>query len=160
MKPRDPESAPKKDPEPKGRTLGLDLGKARVGVAVDDGLGLLAHSRGVLAAKDRPALLMAIARLAREEGAECIVVGLPVDMRGHEGDAAKQARRDAQAIADATGLAVELWDERMTTLSAARSLAASGVRGEKAKRRIDEAAAVAILQSWLDARAHGKRLGR
>jgi putative holliday junction resolvase len=145
---------------PTGRTLALDLGKARVGVAVDDELGLLAHSRGVLPAKDRAALLRAIARLAREEGADRIVVGLPVDMRGHEGDAAKQARRDAQAIADATGLAVELWDERMTTLSAARSLASSGVRGEKAKRRIDEVAAVAILQSWLDARAHVERLRR
>jgi putative holliday junction resolvase len=146
--------------EPRGRTLALDLGKARVGVAVDDGLGLLAHPRGVLAAKDRPALLQAIARVAREEGADCIVVGLPVDMRGHEGDAARQARSVAQAIADATGISVELWDERMTTLFAARSLASSGVRREKAKRRIDEAAAVAILQSWLDARAHDKRRRR
>jgi putative Holliday junction resolvase len=153
----DPEPARHDLSEPGRRTLALDLGKVRVGVAVDDGLGLLAHARGVLPARDRPALLKAIARLAREEGACRIVVGLPVDMRGHEGDAAKQARRDAQAIADATGLDVELWDERMTTLSAARSLEASGVRGEKAKRRIDEAAAVAILQSWLDARAHGRR---
>jgi putative Holliday junction resolvase len=160
MQPRHLERASQGDAEPNGRTLALDLGKVRVGVAVDDGLGLLAHPRGVLRATNRPALLQSIARLAREEGAARILVGLPVDMRGHEGDAAKQARRDAQAIADATGLSVELWDERMTTLSAARSLASSGVRGEKAKRRIDEAAAVAILQSWLDARAHRQRSGR
>jgi putative holliday junction resolvase len=139
----------------KGRTLGLDLGKARVGLAVDDELGLMAHPRGVYPAKDRRALLTHIAELAREEGATRIVVGLPVDMRGHEGDAAKQARKDAQAIADATGLPIELWDERMTTLAAARALASSGLHGKKAKLRIDEAAAVAILQSWLDARAHG-----
>jgi putative holliday junction resolvase len=147
--------APTRMRSAKGRTLGLDLGKARVGLAVDDELGMMAHPRGVFPAKDRRALFEHIRELAREEGATRIVVGLPVDMRGHEGDAAKQARRDAQAIADATGLPIELWDERMTTLQAARALASSGVRGKKAKSRIDEAAAVAILQSWLDARAHG-----
>jgi putative Holliday junction resolvase len=135
-----------------GRVLGLDLGKARVGVAVDDELGSMAHPRGVLPAKDRTKLLAAIEALARKEGATRIIVGLPVDMRGHEGDPAKQARAMAQAIADATGLEIELWDERMTTLVAARALATSEVRGEKAKRHIDEASAVAILQSWLDAR--------
>jgi putative Holliday junction resolvase len=147
---------------PSSRTLALDLGKARVGVAIDDELGLMAHPRGVLPARDRPALLAAIARLAREERAGRVVVGLPVDMRGHEGDAAREARAMAQAIADACGLDVELWDERMTTQAAARALAASEVRGRKAKGRIDEAAAVAILQSWLDARrhAHVVRAGR
>lgn len=116
----------------------------------------MAHPRGVLPAKDKTKLLAAIEALARQEGATRIVVGLPVDMRGHEGDPAKQARAMAQAIADATGLEVELWDERMTTLVAARALATSEVRGEKAKQHIDEASAVAILQSWLDARARAK----
>jgi putative Holliday junction resolvase len=131
-----------------------------VGVAVDDELGSMAHPRGVLSGKDRAKLLRAIDALARREGATRIVVGLPVDMRGHEGDAAKNARVLAQAIADATGLEVELWDERMTTLVAARALATSEVRGDKAKRHIDEAAAVAILQSWLDARARPKMPSR
>ena len=76
-------------------------------------------------------------------------MGLPVDLRGHEGDAAEGARVMAQVIADATGVTVELWDERMTTMVAARALSMSGVRGKKAKARIDEAAAVAILESWL-----------
>jgi putative Holliday junction resolvase len=143
-------------PLPQGRVLGLDLGRARVGVAVDDELGSMAHPRGVLSGKDRAKLLGAIDAVARREGATRIVVGLPVDMRGHEGDAAKNARVMAQAIADATGLEVELWDERMTTLVAARALAGSEVRGDKAKRRIDEAAAVAILQSWLDARGRAR----
>jgi putative Holliday junction resolvase len=104
--------------------------------------------------------MASIKRLAREEAAGRIVVGLPVDMRGHEGDAAKQARAMAQSIADATGLDVELWDERMTTQVAARALASSEVRGKKAKSHIDEAAAVAILQSWLDARRNLERGGR
>jgi len=145
---------------PPSRTLALDPGKARVGVAVDDELGLMAHPRGVLPAKDRGALLASVRRVAREEGAGRIVVGLPVDMRGHEGDAAREARATAQSIANATGLEVELWDERMTTQVAARALASSEVRGKKAKRHIDEAAAVAILQSWLDARRHAKRGGQ
>jgi putative holliday junction resolvase len=142
------------------RTLALDLGKARVGVAIDDDLGLMAHPRGVLPGKDRGALLKSIAKIAAEEKAGRIVVGLPVDMRGHEGDAAKGARLMAQSIADATGLDVELWDERMTTQVAARALASSEVRGKKAKAHIDEASAVAILQSWLDARRHAKEEGQ
>ena len=142
------------------RTLALDLGKARVGVAVDDELGLMAHPRGVLPARDRGALMASIKRVAREEAAGRIVVGLPVDMSGHEGAAAKQARAMAQSIADATGLDVERWDERMTTQVAARALASSEVRGKKAKSHIDEAAAVAILQSWLDARRNAERVGR
>jgi putative holliday junction resolvase len=146
--------------EPKGRTIALDLGKARVGLAVDDELGRMAHPRGVFPAKDRRALLARIRELVRTEGATRIVVGLPVDMRGHEGDAAKRARKDAQIIADATGLSVELWDELMTTLVASRALASSGVSAKRAKARIDEAAAVAILQSWLDARAHMNESGR
>ncbi len=134
------------------RTLALDLGRARIGVAIDDELGSMAHARGVLDAHDRPKWLARLRELVREEGVGRIVVGLPVDQRGHEGDAARSARATAQAVADATGLPVELWDERMTTMAAARSLSASGVRGKKAKARIDEASAVAILESWLAAR--------
>jgi putative Holliday junction resolvase len=137
------------------RTLALDLGRARVGVAIDDDLGSMAHARGVLDARDRPALLARLRALVADEGVGRIVVGLPVDLRGHEGDAARSARAMAQVIADATGVTVELWDERMTTMVAARSLAASGVRRKKAKARIDEAAAVAILESWLAANRPG-----
>jgi len=136
------------------RTLALDLGKARVGLAVDDDLGSMAHGRGVLDARDRPALLAELRAVVRREGITRIVIGLPVDLRGHEGDAARNARSMAQHIADATAVTVELWDERMTTMAAARSLSASGVRGKKAKARIDEASAVAILESWLAARGH------
>ena len=134
------------------RTCGLDLGRARVGVAVDDELGALAHPRGTLDPRDRPAFLKTLAALARDEKLARFVVGLPLDMKGGEGEAARGARTMAQAIADATGLPVELWDERLTTVQAKRALDASLVRGKKAKGRIDEAAAVAILQSWLDAR--------
>jgi putative Holliday junction resolvase len=133
------------------RTLALDLGRARVGLAIDDDLGSMAHGRGVLDARDRPRLLAQLREVIAQEGVDRIVVGLPVDLRGHEGDAARNVRLMAQLIADATAVTVELWDERMTTMAAARSLAASGLTAKQAKGRIDEASAVAILESWLAA---------
>ncbi len=131
----------------------LDLGAARVGVAISDELGVMAHPRGALAAKPRPALLSALKLLVDEERIGRIIVGLPLDMRGTEGEAARRARDVAQAIANATGCAVELLDERLTTVQAQRALTASGLKREKARARIDEASAVTILQAWLDARA-------
>ena len=146
------------------RTLALDLGRARIGVAIDDELGSMAHARGVLDAHDRPKMLERLKAMVADEKVVRIVVGLPVDLRGHEGDAAKNARKMAQVIADATGVDVELWDERMTTMAAARSLAASGVNAKKAKSLIDAASAVAILESWLGSdsgrRAHRRERNR
>lgn len=140
----------------RGRVCALDLGGARVGVAVSDELGLMAHPRGVLAAKPTEALLAALAELVRTEGVERVVVGQPLDMRGGEGDAAKRARALAQRIADRCGVEVELFDERLTTVEARRALAASEVHGRRARERIDEAAATTILQAWLDARGPGR----
>ena len=143
---------------PKGRTIALDPGKARVGIAIDDDLGLMAHPRGHLDGRDRKGLLASLKTLADEEGAVRFVVGLPLDMHGGEGTAARASRELAQQVADATGREVELWDERLTTVQAQRSLRASEVSGKKARARIDEAAACAILQGWLDARrARGRR---
>jgi putative Holliday junction resolvase len=139
-----------------GRTCALDLGRVRVGVAIDDELGAMAHPRGTLDGRDRKALLAALKALADDENVTRFVVGLPLDMSGGEGMAARGAREMAQHIANATGRAVELWDERLTTVQAQRALQASEVRGRKARQRIDEAAACAILQSWLDAR-RGRR---
>ncbi len=132
------------------KVLSLDLGAVRIGVAVSDELGSMAHPRGTLAAKPRPAFLDALKGIVRDEEVTRIIVGLPLDMRGTEGEAARRARDMAQAIADATACDVELFDERLTTVEAQRALTASGVRGKKARARIDEAAAVAILQAWLD----------
>ena len=148
---------PRPRTSPFGRVCALDLGAARVGVAISDELGLFAHPRGVLEGRDKRALVAALADLAREEGLSRFVVGLPLDMKGGEGQAARGAREVAQRIADATGCEVELWDERLTTVQAGRALADSGLRGKKAKARIDEAAAVAILQSWLESRRDGER---
>jgi putative holliday junction resolvase len=136
----------------KGRTCALDLGRARIGVAIDDDLGMMAHPRGTLDPRDRKALLAELGRMADEQRIVRFVVGLPLRLTGQEGPEAREARHIAQQIADATGREVELWDERLTTVQAQRSLRASEVRGKKARAHIDEAAACAILQSWLDAR--------
>jgi putative Holliday junction resolvase len=124
-------------------------------VAIDDELGSMAHPRGTLDPRDRPAFLRELKAFADEWEVVRFVVGLPLDMRGREGDASRNARVIAQAIADATGREVELWDERLTTVPARRALASSEVHGKRAKARIDEAAACAILQAWLD--AHPRR---
>jgi putative Holliday junction resolvase len=135
------------------RACALDLGAVRVGVAVSDELGVLAHPRENLAARPVPAFLEAMKALVKEEGINHVVVGLPLDMKGGEGDSAKRARNLAQMIADETGCDVELWDERWSTKQAERALRASEVKGKKAKEQIDAAAACAILQAWLDAQS-------
>lgn len=146
--------------KPAGRICALDLGAVRVGVALSDDLGMMAHPRGVLAARPRPKFLEALRELVTAEGIARIVVGFPLDMRGTEGEAARRARDIAQQIADATECDVELFDERLTTVQAQRALAASEVRGQKARDRIDEASAVEILQAWLDARATRRKRAR
>jgi putative Holliday junction resolvase len=139
-----------------GRTCGLDPGRARVGVALDDELGVLAHPRGALDARDRNAVFAALRRMTDEDHVVRFVVGLPLDMHGGEGAAAREARAFAQGVANATGCEVVLWDERLSTVQAQRSLDASEVRGKKARARIDEAAACAILQAWIDSRGRGR----
>jgi putative Holliday junction resolvase len=141
------------------RTCGIDYGDVRVGVAIDDELGSMAHPRGVFAAHPEPKLLQELVKIARESSVSRFVVGLPLDMKGGEGDAARKSRAFAQRLADATGLEVELWDERLTTAEARRALSAAGLRertnkrsGRSIRAHVDEAAAVALLQSWLDGR--------
>jgi putative Holliday junction resolvase len=135
-----------------GRTCGVDPGKVRVGVSMDDELGLLAHPRGALDGRDRKAVFAALRRMADDEHVVRFVVGLPLDMHGGEGSAAREARGFAQGLADATGREVVLWDERLSTVQAQRALDASERRGREARARIDEAAACAILQAWIESR--------
>lgn len=151
-----------KPPRSKARpVIALDYGKARVGLAVTDDLGVLAHPRPVLDASNRKALLAAIASTAKEIGAGRVLVGLPLEMSGGMGPSAERVARFAQAVADATGLDVELVDERLTTVEATRRLReADGDEGPggtaKKKSRVDSASATVLLQAWLDARSAKK----
>jgi putative Holliday junction resolvase len=135
------------------KVAGIDFGKARVGVAVSDDLGMMAHPRPSLEGRNRRALLQALNVLAQSEQLTKFVVGLPLEMTGERGPAADRAIAFAQQLADLTHLEVELQDERLTTVQANRHLAASEVRRAKRRHHIDAASAVVILQAWLDANA-------
>ena len=134
------------------RVAAIDLGKARVGLAVSDDLGLLAHPRPFLDGKNRKPLLAALATLARDEGIQRFLLGLPLEMTGEEGPAAQRVLRFAQELANASGVDIELVDERLTTVEAAQQLRANGITAREGKGLIDGASAAVILQSWLDAR--------
>jgi putative Holliday junction resolvase len=134
------------------RVVAIDLGKARVGIAVSDDLGLLAHPRPALEGKSRKPLIAALAAMARAEGTQRFLVGLPLEMTGEHGAAARRVMSFAQELANATGVEIELVDERLTTVEAAQQLRASGVNAREGKGLVDGVAAAVILQSWLDAR--------
>ncbi len=132
------------------RVAALDHGKARIGVAVADELGVLAHPRPPIDARDRRRALAAIRELKEEEGITRFLVGLPLSLSGVEGTAAHSARAFAQTVADATGCEVELVDERLTTVEAQRALRTSGVAAKHQRQKVDGVAAAILLQAWLD----------
>ncbi|MGH4009722.1 MAG: Holliday junction resolvase RuvX [Pseudonocardiaceae bacterium] len=141
-----------------GRRLGVDVGEVRVGVALSDPSGILA-SPLVTLDRDRSGGtdLEALAALIVEHEVVEVVVGLPRTLAGRHGPAARAAQDYATALAEriGAGVPVRLTDERLTTVSATRVLAGRGVRGRKQRAVIDQAAAVEILQSWLEAQRAG-----
>lgn len=140
------------------RALGIDLGRRRIGVALTDSAGTMATPYEVVTrCGDRHGDHRAIARLAEETGAEALVVGLPLSLDGSVGPAAAAAQEEAGELASATGLPVELWDERFTTISAERDLRNLAMSGPARRRVVDKVAAAVMLQAWLDHRQHAGR---
>jgi putative Holliday junction resolvase len=138
-------------PQQSHRVAAIDLGKTRVGIAVADELGMLAHPRPPLSGKNDKKLLEALCAMVEEEGVTRLLVGYPLSMSGREGVAAQRAARFCQRLADRTGVEVELVDERLTSLEAERRLAEAGASRADVKARVDGEAAAIILQQWLDA---------
>lgn len=134
------------------RIAAIDLGTVRVGLAVSDELGLMAHPRPFLPGKDRGKLVTELRRLAEAEAIECFVVGLPRRLDGREGPEAKSARKLAEKLRAATGVSVELMDEWLTTKEATARLRERGLRAKEARSLVDSEAAAVLLQSFLDAR--------
>ena len=140
---------------PDKRAMGIDLGEARVGVAVADTLGMLAHPRETIRVgpKGEKAVLARVAEIVKAERVEVIVLGLPRNMNGTEGPAAAKARAFAEKLRGATGCEVRLQDERLTTVAAHKTLQASGRNAKQGRAVIDQVAAQTILQTYLDAEA-------
>ena len=131
------------------RVLGLDLGTRRIGVAVSSGSLATPHivlERGADHAADHAA----VAALVDELGAERVVVGLPLSLDGKMGPAARAAAEEAEALGDVLAVPVETYDERLTTVTADRSLSSLGLSGQARRRVVDKVAAAVILQAWLD----------
>jgi putative Holliday junction resolvase len=140
-----------------GRRLGIDVGSVRVGVAVSDPSGLLATPLVTLRRDERGGSdLRELVELVAEYEVVEVVVGLPRTLAGREGPAAQAARGFADALAPLLPVPVRMADERLSTVVATRTLAERGVRGRKQRAVVDQAAAVEILQSWLDTRRSGR----
>jgi putative Holliday junction resolvase len=142
----------------RGRRIGVDVGTVRVGVALSDPDGILATplvtlKRDLNAEIDAvPSDIFELARLVDAYQTVEVVVGLPVTLAGKEGPAAVQAKAYAERLGRAIApVPVRLADERMSTVAATRRLAERGVRGKRQRAVVDQAAAVEILQGWLDA---------
>jgi putative pre-16S rRNA nuclease len=139
-----------------GRVLGVDLGSRRIGLALSDPSGTLASPLAVLERTgDRTADHRAIVDAAVEAEATAIVVGLPRSLSGKEGPAARDARAEVDELRVVAGdsLPVEMYDERLTTVTAQRALVEAGVRRDARKRVVDKVAAAVLLQGWLERHA-------
>ena len=132
------------------KILGVDYGESRTGVAVSDAFGWTAQAVGTINEKDINKAAEKVAACAKEQGAEKIVVGLPKNMDGSEGFRAKASVKFADILGEISGLPVIMWDERLTSVSAARVLDEGNIRGKKRKAVLDTVAATYILQGYLD----------
>lgn len=132
--------------------LGIDLGKARTGLAICDKGEILASPLMVIQEHNKERLMEKIACAALENHAELLVAGLPRNMDGSEGESAQNAREIGAILREKTGLPVEFCDERGTTITAHGYLNDVNVRGKKRKAVVDAVAATVILQNFLDGR--------
>ena len=135
------------------RIMGLDYGTKTVGVAVSDPLGITAQAVETVTRKDENKLRKTLARiesLATEYGVEKFVIGFPKRMNNDIGERAEKALEFGEMLKRRTGIEIVMWDERLTTVEAERTLMESGVRRENRKQYVDQIAAVFILQGYLD----------
>ncbi|MBI4537576.1 MAG: Holliday junction resolvase RuvX [candidate division NC10 bacterium] len=137
------------------RILGIDWGKVRLGLAVSDESALIAQGLTSLPRSGNDTDMQAIARYAAEWQVYEIVVGLPRNMDGSLGEAARSVQQFAERLESALQLPVRLWDERLTTQAAERTLIEAGVRRRARRAAIDKMAAALILQGFLDRKRAG-----
>ena len=135
------------------RILGIDLGEARIGLAISDELGMLAHPLETVHLKEVADPVERIAAIAVRDDISKIVLGLPRNMNGTYGPASEKARAFAEKLTLRIGCEVKLWDERLTSVAAQRSLHEAGRTVKQSRAVIDQVAAQLILQGYLDSQA-------
>ncbi len=135
------------------RALGIDHGDARIGLAISDELGMLAHPLETIHLKDVADPFARIAAIVTRYQIDNIILGLPRNMDGSYGPAAEKVRAFAEKLQTASGCPVKLWDERLTSVAAQRSLHEAGRKVKDSRQVIDQVAAQLILQGWLDSQA-------
>lgn len=131
------------------RIMGIDYGDARTGVAVSDLLCSIVGTTCVVPSRNTEKAVADIVRLAKENDVGKIVVGLPKNMDGTEGSRAQLCREFAETLRQATGLEVDMWDERRTTVEAHNILSQHNYHGKKRKNTVDAVAASLILEGYL-----------
>lgn len=135
------------------RILALDHGTVRIGVAISDELGMLAHPLDFLPAEPPTEFLDRLKKLVQEREVALVLVGLPRNMDGSYGPAVRKVEEFVILLKETIPIPVRTWDERLTTLQAHRMLAESGKRSKERRGRVDSSAAAVLLQSYLDAQA-------
>ena len=138
-------------PDP-GRILGVDYGTHRIGLAVSDSEGRIAFPEGTLQRRGERRDLETLCALVKERDVSGIVVGLPLHMDGRRGPEAEAAEKFAAGLGEATGVPVEMLDERWTTVEAERALRETGRKGRKRREVIDSVAATLLLRTFLERR--------
>lgn len=136
------------------RILGVDFGRARIGIAVSDELGLLAHPVETIPARENAA--QRVDEIAREKDVERVVIGLPRHMNGSMGEAAGEVLAFAEKLQKLLPCEVVVWDERLTTLAANRALREGGQKTRSSRSFVDQVAAQMILQGYLDGMQSGQ----
>lgn len=131
------------------RILGVDWGERRIGLAVSDPSGTIASGLETVEVRNPDDAVERVAAVARAEEVEHVVVGLPLLMSGVRGSAAEAAQTFADALAARLGMPVATYDERLTSALSARRLRETGVRTGHARHRVDQGAAIALLESYL-----------
>ncbi len=134
------------------RILALDFGQRRIGVALSDALEITAQPLGVIERSGAAADLQAVGKLIASHAVECVVIGLPLTLKGEQGPQAQRALAFGEALKRIISVPIEWVDERFTTAQASRALREAGQDSRKQKSSIDQAAAQLILQSYLDAK--------